>query len=66
MSKLTSPRVIFLKLPEVLKLIPVGRSTWYAGLKSGRYPKPIKISQRSIAWRLEDIQKFINNLKNED
>jgi predicted DNA-binding transcriptional regulator AlpA len=28
----------FLRLPEVLKLIPVSKATWWAGVKTGRYP----------------------------
>ena len=36
-------------------LYPVSRSTWLAGVKSGRYPKPFKLGQRVTAWRSEDI-----------
>lgn len=39
--------------------IPVGKSTWWAGVKSGRYPKPIKLGPRITAWRVEDIREFI-------
>jgi predicted DNA-binding transcriptional regulator AlpA len=41
--------------------IPVSRSTWWAGVKSGRFPKPIKLSARVTAWRVEDLQAFINH-----
>ena len=39
--------------------IPVSRSTWYAGIKDGRFPKPIKLGARVSVWRAEDIQALI-------
>ena len=38
--------------------IPVSKSTWWAGVKIGRFPKPIKIGPRTTAWRVEDIRKL--------
>jgi prophage regulatory protein len=43
-------------------IIPVSKSTWWAGVKSGRYPKPVKLSPRTTAWRVEDIRAFIDGL----
>ena len=45
----------FLRLYQVLNLIPVGKSSWWRGVKEGRYPKPVKIAPRTSAWRAEDI-----------
>lgn len=53
------PATGFLRLPEVLQLIPVSKSTWWAGVKTGRFPKPVKLGERITAWRTEDIQAFI-------
>ena len=39
--------------------IPVSKSTWWAGVKSGRYPKPVKLGPRTTAWRADDIAKLI-------
>jgi prophage regulatory protein len=39
--------------------IPVSKSTWWAGVKSGRYPKPVKLGSRITAWRVEDIRALI-------
>jgi len=39
--------------------IPVSKSTWWAGVKSGRYPQPVKLGPRITAWRVEDIQALI-------
>jgi prophage regulatory protein len=40
--------------------IPVSKSTWWAGVKSGRFPQPIKLGPRTTAWRVEDIQELID------
>jgi prophage regulatory protein len=39
--------------------IPVSRTTWWAGVRSGCYPKPIKLGPRITAWRVEDIRALI-------
>lgn len=51
----------FLRLPEVLKLIPVSKSTWWAGVRSGRYPQSFKLGERITAWKAEEIKEFIQN-----
>lgn len=40
-------------------IVPVSRSTWWDGVASGRYPKPVKIGARATAWRVEDIRALI-------
>ena len=49
--------------PPVPPIIPVGKSTWWAGVKSGRYPAAVKISPRCTAWRVEDIRALIELAK---
>lgn len=44
-----------IRLKRVLELIPVGKSSWWNGVKSGLYPQPVYIGPRSPAWRLTDI-----------
>jgi prophage regulatory protein len=56
------PETGFLRLPQVLKLIPVGKTVWWEGVKAGRFPKPIKLSARCTAWRAEDIHNLIKRL----
>lgn len=51
------------RLPKVLSIVPVSRSSWWAGVKTGRYPAPVKISARSVAWRHEDIASLLDSLK---
>ena len=45
--------------PPIPALIPVSRSTWWSGVKSGRFPKPIKLGPRITVWRVEDIRELI-------
>ena len=48
-----------LRLPDVHRLIPVGKSTWWAGVKSGRYPQPVKLGPGITVWRSHDIRALI-------
>lgn len=57
----TIPATGYLRLPDVLKVYPVSRSTWWAGVKSGRFPKGHKLSERVTAWKVEDIRSLIQN-----
>lgn len=62
----TIPVSGFLRLPQVLELIPVCKSTWWEGCKDGRFPKPIKLTKRTTVWRAEDIADFIAKVGQED
>jgi prophage regulatory protein len=59
------PEFGFVRLPSILAPsgpIPVGRSTWWAGVKSGRFPKPVKLGPRTTAWKVEDIRDLIERV----
>jgi predicted DNA-binding transcriptional regulator AlpA len=56
------PETGFLRLPQVLTVIPVGKTCWWEGVKTGRFPKPVKLSARCTAWRVEDIHELIKSL----
>ncbi len=56
------PEIGFVRLETILKIIPVGKTTWWKGVKSGRFPKPIKIGARVTAWRVEDIHLLIEQM----
>ena len=54
------PETGYLRLPQVLAVIPVSKSTWYSGVASGRYPQPTRaLGARITAWRAEDIRALI-------
>ncbi len=56
----------FLRLPEVLQIIPVSKSTWWLGVRSGRFPKPVKLTERTSAWRRSDIEALCDRLSGTD
>jgi len=43
-------------------IIPISKSSWWAGVKSGKYPKPIKLSARCTCWHVDDIRKLIGRV----
>lgn len=48
--------------PPIPAVIPVSKSTWWAGVKSKRYPQSSKLGPRVTAWRVEDIRALIEKL----
>jgi prophage regulatory protein len=48
-----------IRLPQVLKVFPVGRSTWYEGVRTGKYPPSVKVSARCVAWHSRDIRALV-------
>lgn len=53
------------RLPQVLELIPVSKSTLWQWIKDGRFPKGIKISNGITAWDAETVHKYINDMVQE-
>lgn len=53
-----------LRLPQVLKRIPVSKSTWWAGVSSGRFPEAIRMGKRCTMWSEADIDACIEGLEN--
>ena len=47
------------RLPTILQLIPVSKTTWWAGVKSGRFPKPVKLGPQTTCWYWQDILSLI-------
>lgn len=48
--------------PAIPGIIPVSRSHWYAGVRSGRYPQPTRaLGPRITAWRAEDIRALVES-----
>ena len=56
------PIIGFLRLPQILEIIPVSKSTWWQGCKDGRFPKPVKLGPKTTAWRAEDIAALIERI----
>lgn len=53
------PETGFVRLPQVLAVFPVSKSTWWAGVKSGKYPPPVKLGPNTTAWPVTSIRDLI-------
>lgn len=59
MSHITLPETGFIRLPTLLSVFPISKSALYDGIRKGKYPAPVKLSERTAAWRVEDIRALI-------
>ncbi len=55
----------FIRLKTILKIIPISRSSFVSGFKSGRYPAPVRLSERSIGWKASNIRALIDELSHQ-
>ena len=59
MDNTNFPETGFVRLNMILSPngpIPVSKSTWWQGVKDGRFPKPVKLGPRVTVWRAQDIR----------
>jgi len=67
----TLPETGYVRLPQIIgnpkanppipAIIPVSKSTWWNGIKEGRFPQSVKLGPRTTAWRVEDIKRLIES-----
>jgi hypothetical protein len=63
------PETGFLRLSQILgdpkrgipPIIPIGKTAWWEGVKSGRFPRAVKLGPRITVWRVEDIRALIQS-----
>ncbi len=68
------PDTGYVRLPQIIGdskkgitgVFPVSRSSWYAGIQTGIYPAGHKLSNRCVAWRVEDIRALIEGRQHHD
>lgn len=51
--------------PPIQPLVPVSKSTWWSGVRSGRFPPPVRVNKGVSAWRWEDIHRLLESLRPE-
>lgn len=51
-----------LRKPQVLERLNIPRSSWDRGVRLGRFPKPVKLGPRAVAWTSESIDRLIDSL----
>lgn len=59
MATTKQSQTCFLREKHVRNLIPVAHSTLWTWVRAGRFPAPIKLSERITVWRSEDVESFI-------
>ena len=69
-EKILHPQLHYLRIYQIIghkkrgiaPLLPVSASTWWAGVKSGKFPQPIKLGQRITVWRSDEIDALLRDL----
>lgn len=54
--RLTSPTPRFLRMPTVLEITGLGRSTIYRLIAEKKFPEPVRVGNRAVAWRQSDLE----------
>jgi prophage regulatory protein len=57
--------VALLRLRQVLAIVPVSASTWWQGVRAGRFPAPVKLGPRTTCWKASDILALIERVAGE-
>lgn len=60
------PKTGFVRLSKILALagpIPVSKSTWWQGVKDGRFPKPQKLGPRTTVWKAKEIRELFEQVQ---
>lgn len=52
-----------IRLPEVLKIVAMGKTRLYAKVADGSFPKPIRLSERQVRWALVDVIVWVERLR---
>ena len=65
------PEIGFLRLPQIIgnpkaeppipPIIPVKKTCWWDGVRTGRFPKPVHFGPRVTVWRVEDIRALVES-----
>jgi prophage regulatory protein len=53
-----------IRLRELVKLLSISRANVYRLMKMGKFPQPIKLAERTVAWRLSEIETWVQDRAN--
>jgi len=59
------PQEGFVRLPVILKVLSIGKTTWWCGVREGKFPKGIRIGKRTARWNVKDIRDLIEKYTEE-
>ena len=51
--------------PPLEAIIPISKSSWWAGVKTGRFPQAIKLGENTTAWREDEVRELVDTLSKE-
>lgn len=51
----------YLRLSQILEILPFGKTKWWNGVKEGIYPQPYKLGARITAWKVKDIRELLES-----
>lgn len=53
------PDSALLRLPAIVALVQCSRSSWFAWVRSGHAPQPVRIGLKAVAWKAGEIRAFM-------
>jgi prophage regulatory protein len=59
------PETGFVRLSDIIgsgRPLPISKSSWWEGVRQGRFPQPVKLGPRTTVWRVEDIRELIRRV----
>lgn len=56
------PETGFVRLPSILAVLPISRTAFLNGVKSGKYPRPIKPTPRTSMWDVASIRRVLDEM----
>lgn len=57
------PEIGFIRLPQVLHILGVSKTAFYAGIKNGSYPAPKRLTARTAVWSVSEIRNFVERVE---
>lgn len=52
----------FYRIKHVTQILSISKTAWLNGVREGRFPRPVRLGPRSIAWRRADIENLVAEL----
>ncbi len=53
----------YMRLHDILKLLPISKRSWYRGVRLGYYPQPRYIGPQAKAWKTSEILELIAEIE---
>lgn len=59
----TLPEFGFIRLPQVLRILGVSKTTLYRGMEDGIFPKSRKLTEKTVVWDVDELREFVKKIK---